>query len=129
MSILMDYHLIFMIVCIFLYLACIFIIFSKPDIHGYYLVVALASSNILFSYMTILGFFSIGLLGIDTGTGAASVTGFDEMAQFYGVFFGFSLINSGMIIYSFLNVFRLKSLELLHKENKAKWRDGFQKEL
>jgi len=121
----MDYHLVFMIISIFLYFLCFFIIFTKPDKNEYWLVIVLAATNIYFSYLTALGFFQIGIIGVDPSTGETIVTGYIEMYQFYMIFFAMLMTNVGIIIYSILNVIRLKSEELAQTNYKKKWREGF----
>lgn len=125
MYILQDYHIIWMIVCIFLYLLCIFIIFSRPTKHELQLMVVLASTNIFFAYLTALGFFQIGILGIDITTGAGIVSGYEDMAQVYMVFFGLALINMGFIVYGILQIVKKNFEELIKSNRKSKWREGF----
>jgi D-alanyl-lipoteichoic acid acyltransferase DltB (MBOAT superfamily) len=125
MFVLQEYHLIFMIVSIFLYLICLFIIFSKPEKSEVILAIVLASTNIYFSYLTALGFFQIGLVGVDIATGNAIVSGYEEMAQFYMVFFGMLMINVGIIIYGFLKLIKMNLEELAQGNSKKRWRDDF----
>lgn len=120
----MDYHLIFLIVSIVLYLVCTVLIFYKPNKEEFLLAIVLASTNIYFTYVTALGFFQIGLIGVDIATGNATVNGYESMTDFYMIFFGMSIINGAMILYSFLRLMRIKFLEMEEKNYKPKWRDN-----
>lgn len=123
MYMIMDYHLIFVVVSIFVYFVSLVMVFYKPDIDQLYVGIVLAGSNIFFCWPAALGFFQIGLVGMNLTTGNASVSGYEDMANFYMIFFGMFMINIGIIAYGFLNVISKKSAELLIQNKKPRWRD------
>jgi hypothetical protein len=124
MDVIMDYHLIFVIVSLALYLAVLVLIFAKPDKEQLILAIVLGASNIPILYMASLGFFRIGLVGIDLVTGDATVTGYEEMYEFYMVFFALLMIDIAMMGYAFLNVMKLGFLENMSKNRKPLWRES-----
>jgi len=114
-----------MVISIFLYLLCIVIIFTRPNVSELYLAIVLASTNIYFCYSAAIGFFQIGLLGLNPLTGSATVTAYEDMNSFYMIFFGLVMVNAGIIVFSILNIIRLKSEEMLEANHKKRWRDGY----
>ena len=125
MDVLMDYHLIFVILSLALYFLVLVLIFGKPDKEQLILSIVLGASNVPILYMATLGFMRIGLIGIDLMTGDATVTGYEEMYQFYMVFFALLMIDVAMMGYAFLNVMKLGFLENMQKERKPLWREGY----
>lgn len=98
MEVLMDYHLFFMAVAFCLLLITfvfIYIIKTKESIIGGML---LAGINYVICLICSLGFFGIGIIGIDS-SGAASITANHDMYSFYAIFFMLYWLNIVLMIY------------------------------
>lgn len=123
MYVIMDYHLIFVILALGLYFVQLILIFAKPDKEQLILSIVLGASNIPICYLASLGFMQIGLIGVDLTTGAASVTGYEEMYQFYMIFFSLLMIDIAMMGYAMLKAMKMAFVENLSKNRKPLWRE------
>jgi hypothetical protein len=116
MEILMDYHLVFVLISLFLYFIEIILIFSKPTEYKCLMGAIFASLNIMFCYITAQGFLSIGLIS------GSTVTAYSAMWMFYMVFYGLALINVAFILYAILRLYKIWTDKLI-QPHKSRMRD------
>lgn len=106
-GILMEYHIIFMVVCLLLFFGAIFLIWLDGTKQACVVATILLSVNMLFCLISIIGFFSIGYTGYNVTTGTTMVYGYEEMQMFNKVFVGLLWINGVMLYISIFKYMRI----------------------
>lgn len=95
---LMDYHLVFIVLSIFIFVTSILILFileNKERIYGALILVGL---NLVLCQINYLGFFGIDLLGF-TSAGVAETTIYSDMYPYFSFFFMLFWFNVVLIYY------------------------------
>jgi hypothetical protein len=106
-GLLMDYHLIFIVVCIILFLISIVLIWLEGTKQAVIVAVLFLSINQLFCILSMIGFFSIGYVGYNTSTGETIIYSYEGMQMFYMIFFGLLWLNGLMLfiaIYKYMRI-------------------------
>lgn len=112
---LIDYHLIFMILSLGLFFGSIFLIWLMETKQAVQVAIFLTSINQLFLMITVMGFFSIGYIGVNETTGGSEVIAYTDLQFFYLVFFMLMWINSLLLIIAIFKYMR-KVHEMMQEE-------------
>jgi hypothetical protein len=114
----MDYHLIFIIVTLFLFIVSIFLIWMIGTKESLIVSTLFLSLNQLFCFISLIGFISIGIVGYNESTGTTAVIGFTDMQMYYMVFFGMLWLNSLMLFICIFKYVRVVISERLDKNSR-----------
>lgn len=113
-SILMDYHLIFILMSFFLLVLTIITLFSDKNRRQEWVIpMAFASINMCLCVICMLGFFSIDLIGMDLTTGDVTLTQSGDMWGYYIFYYVLIWVNTVFIFYSTMEYTVMKAKELL----------------
>lgn len=104
-GVLMDYHLIFMMICFFLFFFSILLIWMVGTKQACIVATLMLSINLLFCIMSMVGFYSIGYVGYDGATSA--IMGYNEMVMFSVVFLCLLWLDGLMLVISIFKYMRL----------------------
>ena len=96
-GILMDYHLIFMILCLFLFFMSIILIWLVNTKQAVIVSIFFLGINQLFCIISTVGFYMIGYVGYDSATGESTVIGYTGMTMFSIMFISLLWLN-GLIL-------------------------------
>lgn len=113
-SILMDYHLIFILMSFLLLILTIITLFSEKNRRQEWVIpLAFASINMVLCIICMLGFFSIDLIGFNIDTGAVELTQSNDMWSYYIFYYVLLWVNTVFIFYSTMEYAIMKAKELL----------------
>lgn len=112
-SILMDYHLVFIVISfILLILTIVFLFGEKNNKQELLIPMGFIMINIALCTINMLGFFSIDLMGIDLTTGDVTLTQTNDMMNYYMLFYVFLWLNTAFMMYAIMDYVRMKMKEL-----------------
>lgn len=101
-SILMDYHLLFILISFILLILSIITLFSEKHRKQEFLIpIAFITVNISICIICMLGFFSIDLIGFST-TGGVQLTESNDMWSFYVFYDVLIWVNTFLLFYGLL---------------------------
>lgn len=115
-GVLMDYHLIFMLVCFFLFFISVMFLWMVNTRQAVIVAIFFLSINQLFSILTMVGFYSIGVVGYDSASGSTIVVGYEGMVMFAWVFMCLLWLNGLMLFIAIFKYMRIVMHEQLGSE-------------
>ena len=115
-GLLMDYHLIFMIICFFLFFLSIILIWLVGTKQAVVVSIFFTGLNQLFCIITMIGFFSIGYVGYNETTGESTIIGYTEMEMFNVVFLCLLWLNAVILFVAIYKYMRIVLHEQLGSE-------------
>lgn len=110
-GILMDYHLIFMLICFGLFFLSIILIWMVGTREAIITGIIFICINALFCILSMVGFYSIGYVGYNETIGESVIMGYTEMSMFNTMFLMLLWINSVIL---FIAIFKYERL-ILHE--------------
>jgi hypothetical protein len=110
-GILMDYHLIFMLICFGLFFLSIILIWMIGTKEAMITAILFICINALFCIISMVGFYSIGYIGYNQTTGESVIMGYTEMSMFHMIFLVLLWINSAIL---FVAIFKYERI-ILHE--------------
>jgi hypothetical protein len=115
-GILMDYHIIFMLVCFALFFLSILFIWLIGTKQAVIVAVFFTCINQLFCILSMVGFYSIGYIGYNETTGETLVMGYTEMSMFNIMFLALLWMNSVIMFIAIFKYMRMVLQEQLGRE-------------
>lgn len=115
-GVLMDYHLIFMIICFGLFFFSILLIWMIGSKQACIVAVFFTAINQLFCILTMVGFFSIGYVGYNSTTGESTMLGYTGMEMFNVIFLMLLWLNSVILYIAIFKYMRIVTHEQLGSE-------------
>lgn len=112
----MDYHLIFMVICFFLFFISIILIWLVGTKQACIVAIFFTAFNQLFCILTMVGFFSIGFVGYNSTTGETSILGYTDMEMYNVIFLSMLWINAVILFIAIYKYMRMILHENLGSE-------------
>ena len=114
---LMDYHLIFIIICFMLFFFSVVLIWLWDSKQSTIVAIIFLGVNQLFTVLSMMGFFSIGYIGYDSSTGLTTVFSYQDMQMYYMIFFALMWVNAILLIIAVVKYMRIVLKETLEAQS------------